>query len=86
MLTIFETGLKMFALGMEKHRNCPPHIDYTKCAKRCHLEIFSKSTDPLGRKTIYPAVHGGRPARKTYPHRTQSTARRTCCQKISISG
>lgn len=35
---------------MEKHRNCPPHIDYTKCAKRCHLEIFSKSTDPLGRK------------------------------------
>ena len=54
----------MFALGMEKHRNCPPHIDYTKCAKRCHLEIFSKSTDPLGRKTIYPAVHGGRPARK----------------------
>lgn len=71
---------------MEKHRNCPPHIDYTKCAKRCHLEIFSKSTDPLGRKTIYPAVHGGRPARKTHPHRTQSTARRTCCQKISISG
>lgn len=68
---------------MEKHRNCPPHIDYTKCAKRCHLEIFSKSTDPLGRKTIYPAVHGGRPARKTHPHRTQSTARRTCCQKIS---
>ena len=62
----------MFALGMEKHRNCPPHIDYTKCAKRCHLEIFSKSTDPLGRKTIYPAVHGGRPARKTHPHRTQS--------------
>ena len=38
---------------MEKHKQHVFYIDYIKCAKRCYLEIISKSAHAVGRKKYY---------------------------------
>ena len=51
MLTIyFETGLKCSNFGYGKAQKLSFHIDYTKCAKRCHLEIFPNPLTPSEEK------------------------------------
>ena len=49
---------------MEKHNFCHSDIHYINCAKRCRLEIISRSAISLGRKILYSEIYRRRPRAK----------------------